>query len=308
MIFNNNQAKCAFFEGTIDGSVQVSEGRWSIYKSKGYMPWIKLVEHGYIDDIPYTYEVMLYEDKPVIDCKVSFDFNGQMIGHPTEDKRDWHSGFIHEEKLRFKLFHQLEKTSVGVRDLPFAISETSDKYIEGNYWTALTDGDNGIAIFNKGNMGSIKEDEQCLSIPLAFSHYYVWGIRPLYGKYSYEFALYPFQGDWKQADLTKRSLEYAFQTPSVQTIKTSNTMDCELQPLNASLENDVILTALYPNKGGIWARYFKYGELTKSSSVKFNTQNTVLNEIDLDGNLLRPNVKDLNLSPWQFKTVRLDIK
>ena len=85
-------------------------------------------------------------------------------------------------------------------------------------------------------------------------------------------------------------------------------MDCELQPLNASLENDVILTALYPNKGGLWARYFKYGELTKSSSVKFNTQNTVLNEIDLDGNLLRPNVKDLNLSPWQFKTVRLDIK
>lgn len=92
-----------------------------------------------------------------------------------------------------------------------------------------------------------------------------------------------FKEDWKQADLTKRSLEYAFQTPSVQTIKTSNTMDCELQPLNASLENDVILTALYPNKGGIWARYFKYGELTKSSSVKFNTQNTVLNEIDLDG-------------------------
>ena len=308
VIFNNNQAKCAFFEGTIDGSVQVSEGRWSIYKSKGYMPWIKLVEHGYIDDIPYTYEVMLYEDKPVIDCKVSFDFNGQMIGHPTEDKRDWHSGFIHEEKLRFKLFHQLEKTSVGVRDLPFAISETSDKYIEGNYWTALTDGDNGIAIFNKGNMGSIKEDEQCLSISLAFSHYYVWGIRPLYGKYSYEFALYPFQGDWKQADLTKRSLEYAFQTPSVQTIKTSNTMDCELQPLNASLENDVILTALYPNKGGIWARYFKYGELTKSSSVKFNTQNTVLNEIDLDGNILQSGVKDLHLSPWQIKTVKMNMK
>ena len=86
------------------------------------------INRKYIDDIPYTYEVMLYEDKPVIDCKVSFDFNGQMIGHPTEDKRDWHSGFIHEEKLRFKLFHQLEKTSVGVRDLPFAISETSDKY------------------------------------------------------------------------------------------------------------------------------------------------------------------------------------
>ena len=157
-------------------------------------------------------------------------------------------------------------------------------------------------------MGSIKEDEQCLSIPLAFSHYYVWGIRPLYGKYSYEFALYLFQGDWKQADLTKRSLEYAFQTPSVQTIKTSNTMDCELQPLNASLENDVILTALYPNKGGIWARYFKYGELTKSSSVKFNTQNTVLNEIDLDGNILQSGVKDLHLSPWQIKTVKMNMK
>ena len=90
---------------------------------------------------------MLYEDKPVIDCKVSFDFNGQMIGHPTEDKRDWHSGFIHEEKLRFKLFHQLDKASVGIRDLPFAISETSDKYIEGNYWTAMC-GEYGLFMVN----------------------------------------------------------------------------------------------------------------------------------------------------------------
>lgn len=308
IVLGNKQGKGSFFEGTIDGQVGRSEGRWTIHRSKGYAPWLKMTEQGYIAGIPYAYEMTLYEDKPVIDCKVTFDFNGQKIGHPTEDVRDWHTGFIHEEKLRLKLFHQLGSNSVGIRDLPFAIAETSDKYIEGNYWTALADGKEGFAIFNKGTMGTVREEERCLSIPLAFSHYYIWGIRPLYGKYSYEFALCPFSGDWKQADLTKRALEYAFEFPSTQTTNPSGILGERLEPVLVDMDSDVILTALYPCEKGVAARYFKYGETLKSSTVKFDMRRIATDEMDLDGNVLRDNVKSLTLSPWQFKTVRFNVR
>lgn len=307
-ILDNTQGRSVFFEGTIDGKVCLSKGKWTIHKSKGYTPWIKMTEQGYIADIPYAYEMIFYEDKPDIDCKVTFDFNGQKIGCPTNDLRDWHSGFIHEEKLRFKLFHQLGNMSVGIRDLPFAIAETPDKYIEGNYWTALGDGEKGIAIFNKGTMGTVREDNGCLSVPLAFSHYYIWGIRPLYGKYEYEFALYPFKGNWRQANLTRKSLEYAFDSPNIQSAKTSGVLNSKLEPMKETMDDDVILTALYPNEDGISARFFKYGEKLESSVVRFNMQDVILNETDLDGNILHDNIKYLTLSPWQFKTVRIRVK
>ena len=106
--------------------------------------------------MPYSFELTFYEDKPVIECNAEFNFNGQMIGLPTQNRRDSHSPFVHDEKLRFKMFPNLEKTATGVRDLPFAIAETRDKTIEGNYWTALTDGNRGWAVFNKGNMAIVE--------------------------------------------------------------------------------------------------------------------------------------------------------
>jgi hypothetical protein len=62
------------------------------------------------------------------------------IGLLSDDLRDSHSPFIHEEKLRFKFFPAMNGNPIGIRDLPFVISETNDKYVEGNYWTALSDG------------------------------------------------------------------------------------------------------------------------------------------------------------------------
>ena len=67
----------------------------------------------------------------------------------------------------------------GIRDLPFAIPETPDRYIQGNYWTAITGRSAGLAVFNRGTMALVREDDASVSVPLAYSMYYIWGTRIL---------------------------------------------------------------------------------------------------------------------------------
>ena len=313
-LMQNGNSRSAFFEGTIDAVVSQSEGRWNIQKVQGSSPFLKMSETGFISGIPYMFELTLFEDKPVIECKVEFDFNGQKIGFPTTNLRDSHSPFVHEEKLRFKLFPGIEKSTIGIRDLPFAIAETPDKTIEGNYWTAISDGNSGLAVFNKGNMAIIREKDGGLSIPLAYSMYYIWGTRSLNGKYNYEFAFYPFKGNWQNVDLSKKALEYAFSVPAFETKKTTGEFGNKIKPFEMQFDNnDVILTAFYPQKGNVIARFFKYNDKTGQSTVKINANAFNIKEVDLNGKTptgLKPpsgnnNRYELSLSPWQFKTICL---
>jgi hypothetical protein len=305
-LMQNENNRSVFFEGTIDGIVALSSGKWTIQKFQGNSPWIKMIENGFIASVPYTLELTFFEDKPLIECNVDFDFNGQMIGLPTKNLRDSHSPFVHDEKLRFKMFPVIEKTAKGVRDLPFAIAETPDKTIEGNYWTALTDNKHGWAVFNKGNMAIVREEDQGLSIPLAYSMYYIWGTRSLYGKYNYEFALYPFEGDRQTADLHTKALEYTFPTPHFETDHTSNELGNIVKPIKFQFDsNDLILTALYPQKEHIIARFCKYGDATNNSTLKIDAASFRMSEVDLDGNMVNSNINELRFAPWQFKTIRI---
>ena len=308
-LLQNGNDRSAFFEGTIDGIVSQSAGKWSIQKYQGSSPLIKMSETGFIADVPYRFELTFYEDKPVIECNAEFEFNGQKIGLPTENLKDDYSPFVHDEKLRFKMFPSLDKSAMGVRDLPFAIAETPDKAIEGNYWTALTDGNAGWAVFNKGNMAIIREKDQGLSIPLAYSMYYIWGTRPLYGKYNYEFALYPFKGNWQPVDLPKKALEYAFPAPTWETKRTTGELGYKVEPVQMQFDNnDVMLTAFYPQAGNVVARFFKYDDRVDESTVKINIDAFRITEVDLSGNVLNRNENELHLTPWQFKTIRMDKK
>ncbi|MHC4425463.1 MAG: alpha-mannosidase, partial [Planctomycetota bacterium] len=202
--------RSAFFAGKIDGKDVESRGLWVLESARGGAPWVSARESGLIGSIPYTFEMRFHAETPRIDCRVRFSFAGQKIGRLSENTRDPVSGFVHEEKLRFKMFPAVSENAVGVRDLPFAISETRDRYVNGLYWTAITDGEKGIGVFNRGTMGAVRERDGGFSVPLAFAMYYVWGTRMLTGDFVYEIALYPFTGGWNQAKLHERATEYNF--------------------------------------------------------------------------------------------------
>lgn len=164
----------AYFAGVINGQPLESKGKWDLDSLSANSNQIILHENGNIGPIPYRLEMKLSSNSPGIDFNAKFNFNDEKIGRLSDNKRETASAFLHEEKLRFKLSPDLGIGTTGIRDLPFTVAETEDKYIEGNYWTAVADGHKGVAIFNKGTMGSVYEQNKSFSLPLAYSMYYVW--------------------------------------------------------------------------------------------------------------------------------------
>jgi alpha-mannosidase len=212
-----------------------------------------------------------------IDCKTKLNYNGERIGTTIEPNQNLLStntnGFIHEDKLRFILDTTIEADKAyGIRDLPFMISETTDKYIQGNYWTALTNGEIGIAYFNKGAMGTVNESGR-FSIPLAYANQYVWGGRMLYGEYENEFSIYPFMGKWEEADLHKKAIEYQFPFSISKTFGKQNGELSDSATLFNIIDenNNLMLSALYPEDSSIIARFYEYkgdnGSLTINNNI-----------------------------------------
>jgi alpha-mannosidase len=219
--------------------------------------------------------------------------------------RDSASGFIHEDKLRFKLFPALHENAVGIRDLPFAVSETADRYVNGLYWTAVADGDKGIAVFNKGTMGAAREKDGGFSIPLAYASYYIWGTRMLNGDFEYEFALYPFTGPWAAADLHRHAVEYNFPPVGLAAPAAGGSLGATFQPVRVQ-SNDAVVSALYRHNGKTHARVHDYRGAGGEVTLDYASAQARLREVDLAGrerNIL-PRVFPIN--PWEIKTVRLE--
>jgi alpha-mannosidase len=294
----------AFFAGRIDGKDVESGGLWSLESAKGRAPWALARQNGMIGTIPYTFEMKFYAGSPRIDCRARFSFAGQKIGQLSDNKRDSVSGFVHEHKLRFKMFPALDSSAVGVRDLPFAVSQTPDRYVNGLYWTAAADDEKGLGIFNRGTMGAVREQDGGFSVPLAFAMYYVWGTRMLTGDYVYEFALYPFMDRWEQADLHKRAIEYNYPLVGIFAPAGNGKFGHTIQPLTIS-PSDVIVSALYNLDDELYVRMYEYRGKNCRVSLDYKMSKVRMTEVDLAGRELSAASGTLDFKPWQIKTVQI---
>ena len=297
--------RSAFFAARIDGRDVESRGTWVLRRAQGGAPWVVACENGFVATIPYTLQMTIYRDMPRIDCSVRFHFSGQRIGRLSTNTRDSVSGFVHEDKLRFKTFPAVtnEKT-VGVRDLPFAVSETADRYVNGLYWTAVTDGENGLALFNRGTMGAVREADGGFSMPLAYAMYYIWGTRMLNGDFTYEFALRPFTGPWRETDLHRQALEYNY--PSVGLCAEAGSGRCGqvIRPVTIG-PSAAIVSAFYHTGNDFYIRLYEHEGHTRPVPLEYAMGQADLTEVDLAGRERRTVSGPLPLGPWQIKTVRL---
>ena len=297
--------RSGYFAGVINGQSVESSGKWKLDSVMITSNQLVFYEDGNIGPIPYRLEMKLNSHSPRIDFTAKFQFNDEKIGRLSENKREVASAFLHEEKLRFKIFPAVGIGTTGIRDLPFTISETDDKYIEGNYWTALADGHSGIAIFNRGNMGSVYESDGSFSIPLAYSMYYIWKTVMLEGSFNYEFSFYPFDGKWNEADLHKKALEYSF--PCITTIsdKGNGKSGNQIQLFNISA-SDVILSALYTQNGKPLFRFYESQDANGELKLDYLPGADDYTEVDLRGNEKGKVDNTVLFNPWQIKTLRLN--
>jgi len=297
--------KAAFFAGKVDGEEATSYGTWVLREGQGGAPWALACENGFVGSIPYRLEMKVYRDTPRIDCSVLFHFDGQKIGRLSTNTRDSVSGFVHEDKLRFKMFPAVDdKKATGVRDLPFAISETSDSYVNGLYWNAVTDGENGIAFFNRGTMGAVREKDGGFSMPLAYAMYYIWGTRMLRGDFVYEFAVHASTGAWQEADLHRRAIEYNFQPVGTFTGAGTGKYDHLIRPLILR-PSDTVVSAFYNVEKDFYVRLYEHEGREQKVSVEYKLGDIDLSEVSLAGEELINMPGQFSLEPWKIKTLRL---
>jgi hypothetical protein len=297
--------RSGFFAGVIDGKDSESRGRWTIEVAGENAPWAVAREYGFIADIPYTLQLTFRADSPQIDCRAVFRLNGQKIGQLSDQPRDAVSPFVHDKKLRFKLYPVVGDGATGVRDLPFAIEETDNRNVEGVYWTALSGTRFGLAVFNRGTMGSVREADGGFSVPLIFAMYYIWGTRMLTGEYSYEFSLYPFAGGWEKADLHRRALEYNFPAAFVKGPPGIGPWGDELRLLDVTSEN-VILSSLYSQDSKIYARMYEHQGRSGTAQMRMMHGGARFKEVNLLGVGDAEVSESLTFRPWQIRTIRVE--
>ena len=244
----------------IDGADCAGAGTVAVTRSPA---GFHVQERGKVGPLPYTIAWLFPHQGERIDCRVSVRFDGERIGAPTEQKNDSRSCFVHEQKLRLRFFPAVDLAeAVGIYDVPFGVSTTLRPYVEGNYWTALGDAQGGLAIANRGTMGSVRETDGAFSVPLAFSTYYIWGAEVVCGQRDWALGLLPWTGDWQEAGLHRRALEFAFPLVAVPGVPVGDAGDFFGDFLRVD-DPFLHLTALYPSGGSIYARFYNGSEAAR---------------------------------------------
>ncbi|MCL2285572.1 MAG: hypothetical protein FWC32_04315 [Firmicutes bacterium] len=292
--------KGALFAGVIDGTAQEASGKWNVFCRDGFS------QAEFMGTVGATgIRFVIKIDGEVIRCKTTFWHSGEKIGTTIEgaEFKDNTNGFVHEDKLRFILNTAMEGSITGIRDLPFCIAETDDKYIQGNYWMAAYDKNIGLAYINSGAMCMVREGN-ALSLPLAYANNYVWGDRYLHGEYSHEFAILPFVGKCDNLWLHRKALEYQY--PFALLPVDGENRGC-IQDTVRFMETDgvgetAVLSTLYPEKGDLFARFYECaGQGTVCSPKSQFAANA--GQVNLLGEDIADNCD--KLEPWEIRTWKL---
>jgi len=330
-----NNASEGIFTGNINGIDSVSEGNWKVNLSPlGAVA----VYSGAIGGVPFELTMNFTGKSKRIDCKTICTVKNDLIGRTdiTQGRPVplTLNGHHHEDKLCLNLNINLKNDRRMFRDLPYSISEwngalrktekywypdddilidtevspeesfNSTTYYHGIYWLSAKDSEQGLAVFNKGCMGCALTGNN-LRIPLIYSNEYMCGTRILDGVFENEFAIFPFDGEMSNVLLHKNALAYAL-PPVAEFIPQGKGSVKEFESFDIQSDNEeIILTALYPEKDYILARFCNYSD--ENASAKFTcSRGVVTAETDLLGENTK-NIENntLNFHPWEIKTVKI---
>jgi hypothetical protein len=177
--------------------------------------------------------------------------------------------------------------------------------IQGLYWTAISDGAVGVALFNRGTMGSVYEKDGALSSVLAFSLPYVWGTRRLQGTYTYDLGILPFTGDWHDAGLHRQAVEYNFPFVVRRESETANSLGQTWAPYREEVAGQALLSALYTRDGEVYARYVEFGGQAAQVGLSWLGQPAELQAATLRERPLGRLGRRTNLAPRQVLTMHI---
>ena len=324
----------AMFTAHIDGKDCESIGKWNV-ETTSY--GAVATYEGKIGTVSFSFEMRFGgKDLSRIDCKTRFEIHNERIGIVGDkaglEKSITVNGHKHDGKLCFNMNLCMDKNRKMFRDLPYSISEwsgdirvtedywyekdriiidekvtpeesfNSSTYLNGIYWICLKDGNNSVAVFNKGCMGSDVKGNK-VSLPLAYSEEYLCGTKILDGIYEDEFAISIGNDDVN--DIHSAALAYAYPPVAVSLEKGDGDLT-DLEFASFSDCKKVVMTTLYPEGGYMLARFCNYSDDNIQADFK-PAFGKVTEETDLLGNKIADSDENLKFRPWEIKTVKIEL-
>ncbi len=333
MLFGNENG--ALLTAWVDGEDCRSIGTWTVKTTEHSAV---CVQEGNIGAVKFRFEMRYCGNSARIDCKTTFEIHGNKVGQDGITQGRPASltvnGHHHEDKLCFVADLNLNNDRRMFRDVPFGFAEwdgqlrkpeaywypddlilvdtpvsaeesfNATTYLSGTYWVALRDESKGLAVFNKGCMGSAVSGNK-LHIPLMYANLYLCGTKMLDGVFEDEFAILPFTADTTETEIHKQSMLYNY-PPVVTTLAKGNGDRTELTIADFNdTDNSVVLTALYPENGHLLARFCNFADHPATADY-IPTVGKVTAETDLLGNEKSPSDgKNLTFRPWEIKTIKI---
>lgn len=332
-IFDNGDGE--LFTAFVEDDNYSSIGKWSVNTTAF---GAKAVFEGNVSSIQCSFEMSFTHNSKRIDCKAKFELHGEKVGRSGVaeglKKSITIDGHRHEEKMNFIMNMCLDKNRRMVRDLPFSISDwngavrknesywypeddirydvevspeesfNSTTYMQGIYWLGMNDENNGIAVFNRGCMGSLIQGNR-LEIPLLYSGIYLCGDRILDGVFEDEFALFPYDSSISDAEIHRNAMSYCYQPVALLNEKGEGDLS-SLGFANFKTEGgEVILTTFYYEDDAYFARFCNFSDEAAAAEFCMNGSRNI-SETDLLGNVMNDNVgSKLNFRPWEIKTIKI---
>jgi alpha-mannosidase len=230
-----------------------------------------------------------------------------------------------DEHVRYRVgFPAMVKAGKNVQEIPFgAIERPTNSEFPAQNWMDYSNADQGIALLNRGLPGNnVANGTLLLSLlrSVRIQAYNKTGGFEGQGsdsalemgkEFTFQYAVLPHSGDWKQAQVYRSGLE--FNNPLI--VRKEGPHAGNLPPLWGLIKvspANVVISALKPSKDGstVIRIYEASGQAVKGASLEFNAKVLAANESDLLENLnaqlkVKQNGIQFDLHPFEIRTFRL---
>jgi alpha-mannosidase len=250
--------------------------------------------------------------------------------YPGMRRIDIHTDLVNNDKfVRYRL---LVPTSIenGKRfdEIPFgAIERPTDQEFPAQYWMDYSDGNKGLALLNRGLVGNNVAGGTLLLSLMRSARITAY---PFYGGYepgvssdlglelgverSFDYALVPHSGDWRDAEVYKAGWEFNHPLIARKVTSHSGTLPRRWGLLDISAPN-VVASALMPGAdGSVMLRVYEAaGKPANSVEIKVHVPVVAAAETNLLGDEIRTmavnqNSIRLDLRPFEIETIRLNLR
>ncbi len=333
VIFSSDNG--ALFTANVNGKDEASEGFWTVEVNRRSL---RAIHKGTLGNVKTEFSMTFNGRSRRIDCHTAFELHGDTVGRNdiTEGRPVPLTvcGHNHNDKLCFVMNLNLSENRKMFRDLPYSIAEWDGQlrkteeywydndrilvdtpvspeesfkgttHLQGVYWVALRDERKGLAVINKGCMGSAVQGNRVL-IPLLYANQYMCGTKMLDGVFTDDFALLPFDNNFDNTEIHKEAMLFNYGAISRVLEKGNGSLREYNMGHFESNDPSVILTALYPEDGSITARFCNFSDTPAKAEFSLDGKN-ITAETDLLGNTEKEiNNNTLSFTPWEIKTIRL---